>query len=129
MYKKLKNEFSGALSGKGLEFGGSFGRVEATGYGAVYFAEKMLNSHNDTLKGKKVAISGAGNVAFHVIQKLYDYGAIPITCSDSKGFIYDESGINLQLLTKLLHNLSKFVNLIKNPYFRDFNKIYKRRYR
>jgi glutamate dehydrogenase (NADP+) len=73
MYKKLKNEFSRALSGKGLEFGGSFGRIEATGYGAVYFAEKMLNSHNDTLKGKKVAVSGAGNVAFHAIQKLYEY--------------------------------------------------------
>jgi glutamate dehydrogenase (NADP+) len=101
MYKKLTNKFNGALSGKGLEFGGSFCRVEATGYGAVYFAEKMLNSHNDTLKGKKVAVSGAGNVAYHVIQKLYEYDAIPVTCSDSKGFIYDENGINLQILTKL----------------------------
>jgi len=101
MYKKLTNKFNGALSGKGLEFGGSFCRIQATGYGAVYFAEKMLNSHNDTLKGKKVAVSGAGNVAYHVIQKLYEYEAIPVTCSDSKGFIYDEDGINLQLITKL----------------------------
>jgi glutamate dehydrogenase (NADP+) len=101
MYKKLTNRFDGALSGKGVEFGGSFCRIESTGYGAVYFAEKMLNSHNDTLKGKKVAVSGAGNVAFHVMQKLYEYGAIPVTCSDSKGFIYDKEGINLHILTKL----------------------------
>jgi len=101
MYKKLTNRFDGALSGKSVEFGGSFCRVEATGYGAVYFAEKMLNSHNDTLKGKKVAVSGAGNVAFHVMQKLYEYGAIPVTCSDSKGYIFDADGINLQILTHL----------------------------
>ncbi|NPA55537.1 MAG: NADP-specific glutamate dehydrogenase [Epsilonproteobacteria bacterium] len=101
MYKKLTNRFDGALSGKPIEFGGSFCRVEATGYGAVYFAEKMLNSHNDTLKDKTVAVSGAGNVAFHVIKKLYEFQAIPVTCSDSTGYIYDKEGINLQILDKL----------------------------
>jgi glutamate dehydrogenase (NADP+) len=131
MYKKLKNEFSGALSGKGLEFGGSFGRIEATGYGAVYFAEKMLNSHNDTLKGKKVAVSGAGNVAFHVIQKLYEYGAIPITCSDSKGFIYDENGINLQTLTKIKkeshQSLEKYIEYRKYATYTPKEKYHKTR--
>lgn len=101
MYKKIKNRFEGTITGKSIGMGGSFCRVEATGYGAVYFTEKMLNSHNDTLKDKKVAVSGAGNVAFHVIKKLYEYEAIPVTCSDSRGFIYDPDGINLQILQKL----------------------------
>jgi len=120
MYKKLTNRFDGSLSGKGIEFGGSFCRIEATGYGAVYFAEKMLNSHNDTLKGKRVAVSGAGNVAFHVIQKLYEHGALPVTCSDSKGFIYDESGINLQTLVKLKQE--KHESLVKYVEHRKYAK-------
>ena len=131
MYKKLTNKFDGALSGKPLEFGGSFCRVEATGYGAVYFAEKMLNSHNDTLKGKKVAVSGAGNVAFHVIQKLYEFGAIPVTCSDSKGFIYDEDGVNLQLLTKLKieshQSLEKYIEHRKYAKYIPREKFHKTR--
>jgi glutamate dehydrogenase (NADP+) len=131
MYKKLTNKFNGALSGKGLEFGGSFGRVEATGYGAVYFAEKMLNSHNDTLRGKKVAVSGAGNVAFHAIQKLYEYGALPVTCSDSKGFIYDENGINLQILTKIKkenhQSLAKYIEYRKYATYTPKEKYHKTR--
>jgi glutamate dehydrogenase (NADP+) len=131
MYKKLTNKFNGSLSGKGLEFGGSFCRVEATGYGAVYFAEKMLNSHNDTLKGKKVAVSGAGNVAYHVIQKLYEYGAIPVTCSDSKGFIYDENGISLQILTKLKkenhQSLEKYIEYRKYSTYTPKEKYHKTR--
>jgi glutamate dehydrogenase (NADP+) len=131
MYKKLTNKFDGALSGKPLEFGGSFCRIEATGYGAVYFAEKMLNSHNDTLKGKKVAVSGAGNVAFHVMQKLYEYDAIPVTCSDSKGFIYDEDGINLQLIAKLKHesheSLEKYVEYRKYAKYTPREKFHKTR--
>jgi glutamate dehydrogenase (NADP+) len=131
MYKKLTNRFDGALSGKSVEFGGSFGRVEATGYGAVYFAEKMLNSHNCTLKGKKVAVSGAGNVAFHVIQKLYEYGAIPVTCSDSRGFVYDEDGINIQVLSKLKieshESLEKYVEYRKYAKYTPKLKYHKAR--
>jgi len=131
MYKKLKNRFDGAISGKSIEFGGSFCRIQATGYGAVYFAEKMLNSHNDTLKGKKVAVSGAGNVAFHVMQKLYEYGAVPITCSDSKGFIYDEDGINLQIITKLKRenreSLEKYVEHRKYAKYTPRAKFHKTR--
>ena len=132
MYKKLANRFDGALSGKGLEFGGSFCRIQATGYGAVYFAEKMLNSHNDSLRGKTVAVSGAGNVAFHVIQKLYEYGAIPVTCSDSKGFIYDDNGINLQILTKLKkenhESLVKYVEHRKYAKYTPKEKYHKTRH-
>ena len=131
MYKKLANRFDGALSGKGLEFGGSFCRIQATGYGAVYFAEKMLNSHNDSLRGKTVAVSGAGNVAFHVIQKLYEYGAIPVTCSDSKGFIYDDNGISLQILTKLKkenhESLAKYVEHRKYAKYTPKEKYHKTR--
>jgi len=130
-YKKLTNRFDGALSGKPLEFGGSFCRVEATGYGAVYFAEKMLNSHNDTLRGKRVAVSGAGNVAFHIMQKLYEFGAIPVTCSDSKGFIYDEDGINLQLLIKLKQetheSLEKYIEHRKYAKYTPKSKFHKTR--
>jgi glutamate dehydrogenase (NADP+) len=131
MYKKLTNRFDGALSGKNVEFGGSFCRIEATGYGAVYFAEKMLNSHNDTLKAKKVAVSGAGNVAFHVMQKLYEYDALPVTCSDSKGYIYDEEGINLQLLMKLKidnhQSLEKYVEHRKYAKYTPKEKYHKTR--
>jgi len=105
--------------------------MEATGYGAVYFAEKMLNSHNDTLKGKKVAVSGAGNVAFHVMQKLYEFGAIPVTCSDSKGFIYDKDGINLQLLTRLKiqnhESLEKYIEHRKYATYTPREKFHKTR--
>ena len=131
MYKKLTNKFDGALTGKGIEYGGSFCRIEATGYGAVYFAEKMLNSHNDTLRGKKVAVSGAGNVAFHVMKKLYEFGAIPVTCSDSKGFIYDEDGINLQLISKLKleshQSLEKYVEHRKYAKYTPKTKYHKTR--
>jgi len=131
MYKKLKNSFDGALTGKPLEFGGSFCRVEATGYGAVYFAEKMLNSHNDTLKDKIIAVSGAGNVAFHVMQKLYEFGALPVTCSDSKGFIYDKDGINLQILTKLKKeshkSLEEYIKFRPNAKYTSRDKFHKTR--
>ncbi len=97
-YKKLKNEFTGVLTGKGINWGGSLIRPEATGYGNVYFASEMLATRGLTLEGKKCLISGSGNVAQYTAEKLIELGAIPITMSDSNGFIIDESGINREKL-------------------------------
>jgi len=97
-YKRLTGCFEGVLTGKGLNWGGSLARTEATGYGSVYFAENILNKYNDSLKGKICTVSGAGNVALYTIQKLYTLGAIPVTCSDSKGMIYDKNGIDFNTL-------------------------------
>ena len=94
MYKKLRNEFTGVLTGKGLNWGGSLIRPEATGYGAVYFADEMLKTRNDTLEGKVALVSGSGNVAQYTTEKLLDYGAKVVTLSDSSGYIYDEEGID-----------------------------------
>jgi glutamate dehydrogenase (NADP+) len=92
-YKRLKNEFVGILTGKALNWGGSLIRPEATGYGAVYFAEEMLKTRNETFKGKKCTVSGSGNVAQYTVEKLNQLGAIPVTLSDSDGFIHDAKGI------------------------------------
>ncbi|MEZ8341191.1 NADP-specific glutamate dehydrogenase [Vibrio cyclitrophicus] len=100
-YKRLTGRYEGVLTGKSLLWGGSLGRKEATGYGAVYFAECILNDRQDTLKGKKCLVSGAGNVAIYAIEKLYHIGALPVTCSDSRGAIYHEKGIDLELLKQL----------------------------
>ncbi len=97
-YKKLTGTFEGILTGKGLNWGGSLGRTEATGFGSVFFAEHILNKHKDSLKGKICTISGSGNVATYTIQKLYDMDAIPVACSDSQGTIYHKSGIELEAL-------------------------------
>ncbi|MBD1572020.1 NADP-specific glutamate dehydrogenase [Vibrio sp. S17_S38] len=97
-YKRLTGRYEGVLTGKSLLWGGSLARKEATGYGAVYFAQYMLEDRNDSLKGKKCLISGAGNVAIYAIEKLYQLGAIPVSCSDSRGTIYHEKGIDLNLL-------------------------------
>ncbi len=102
MYKKLRNEFTGVLTGKGLNWGGSLIRPEATGYGAVYFADEMLKTRNDTLDGKVALVSGAGNVAQYTIEKLLDYGAKPVTVSDSSGYIYDEEGIDREKLAYIM---------------------------
>ncbi|UUM32804.1 NADP-specific glutamate dehydrogenase [Vibrio japonicus] len=100
-YKRLTGRYEGVFTGKSLLWGGSLARKEATGYGAVYFAEYMLNDRQDSLKGKKCLVSGAGNVAIYAIEKLYHKGAIPVSCSDSKGTIYHEQGIDLELLKQL----------------------------
>jgi len=108
MYKKLKNEFSGVLTGKGLGWGGSLIRAEATGYGAVYFACEMLEHKGKTIEGKRCLVSGSGNVAQYTIEKLLQLGAIPLTISDSNGYIYDEEGIDfekLEYIKKLKNNL------------------------
>ncbi len=101
MYKKLANKYEGVLTGKSLKWGGSLARTEATGYGAVYFAKYMLEDRGETLEGKKCVVSGSGNVSIYTIEKLYHLGAIPVTCSDSNGMIYDEAGIDLELLKDL----------------------------
>ncbi|MBA1147908.1 NADP-specific glutamate dehydrogenase [Ectothiorhodospiraceae bacterium WFHF3C12] len=97
-YRRLTGRYEGALTGKGLAWGGSLGRVEATGYGCVYFAENMLNARHESLEGNTCLVSGAGNVAIHTIEKLYQLGAIPVTCSDSTGTIHDHRGVDLDLL-------------------------------
>jgi glutamate dehydrogenase (NADP+) len=97
-YKRLRNEFTGVLTGKGLNWGGSLIRPEATGYGCVYFAAEMLAARNDTLKGKICLVSGSGNVAQYTVEKLIEMGARPTTLSDSDGYIYDEAGIDREKL-------------------------------
>jgi glutamate dehydrogenase (NADP+) len=93
-YKRLRNEFTGVLTGKGLNWGGSLIRPEATGYGCVYFASEMLASRKQTLEGKRCLVSGSGNVAQYTVEKLLDFGAVPVTLSDSSGYVYDEAGID-----------------------------------
>ncbi len=93
-YKRLKNEFTGVLTGKGLNWGGSLIRPEATGYGAVYFAAEMLSTRGQTLEGKKCLVSGSGNVAQYTVEKINRLGGKAITLSDSTGYIYDEAGID-----------------------------------
>ena len=97
-YKRLRNEFTGVLTGKGLNWGGSLIRPEATGYGTVYFAEEMLKTRNENLKGKVALVSGSGNVAQYTVEKLLDLGAKPITLSDSNGIVHDEAGIDREKL-------------------------------
>jgi glutamate dehydrogenase (NADP+) len=102
-YKRLRNEFTGVFTGKGREWGGSLIRPEATGYGAVYFAEEMLKTKGESLKGKKVVISGSGNVAQFATQKATELGAKVLTLSDSSGFIYDPEGIDKGKLDYVMH--------------------------
>ena len=101
-YKRLKNEFTGVLTGKGVSWGGSLIRPEATGYGVVYFTQEMLESKNDGLKDKKVVISGSGNVAQYAAEKCLQLGAKIYTMSDSSGYIYDPQGINLDKLAFIM---------------------------
>ncbi|MBP7219261.1 MAG: NADP-specific glutamate dehydrogenase [Paludibacteraceae bacterium] len=98
MYKKLTHEFTGTFTGKGIEFGGSLIRPEATGYGNIYFLLNMLATRNIDIKGKKCLISGSGNVAQYTCEKLIELGAIPVTLSDSNGYIYDPEGITREKL-------------------------------
>ena len=102
MYKRLKNEFTGVMTGKGLTWGGSVIRPEATGYGAVYFAEEMLKTRKEDLKDKVCLVSGSGNVAQYTIEKLNSLGAKAVTASDSGGFIYDEEGITREKLAFII---------------------------
>jgi len=97
-YKRIRNEFTGVLTGKGINWGGSLIRPEATGYGAVYFASEMLNTRGETLEGKTCLVSGSGNVAQYTTEKVLDLGGKVLTLSDSSGYIYDEDGIDREKL-------------------------------
>ena len=98
-YKRLRNEFTGVLTGKGLSYGGSLARTEATGYGLCYYTQQALKTlRNTDFSGKKVAVSGSGNVAIYAIQKVHQLGGKVVTCSDSTGWIYDENGIDVAVL-------------------------------
>jgi glutamate dehydrogenase (NADP+) len=101
-YKRLRNEFSGTLTGKGLTWGGSLIRPEATGYGCVYFASEMLKSAGDTLAGKTCLVSGSGNVSQYTVEKLLDLGAKPVTVSDSNGVIHDADGVDREKLAWIM---------------------------
>lgn len=105
-YKRLTGRYEGVLTGKGLDWGGSIGRKEATGYGTVYFAQHMLHARGQDIAGKTCLVSGAGNVAIYTIEKLYQLGALPVTCSDSRGTLHHRAGINLETL-KLLKEVKR----------------------
>ena len=101
IYKKINNRYEGVLTGKGLTYGGSLARTEATGYGLIYLTQEMLKSNGTDLKGKICTVSGAGNVAIYAIQKAHQLGAKVVTCSDSTGWIYDADGIDVDLLKEV----------------------------
>jgi glutamate dehydrogenase (NADP+) len=123
-YKRLANKFTGVLTGKGLSWGGSLIRPEATGYGCVYFAAEMLKTRKDSLEGKLCLVSGSGNVSQYTVEKLLDFGAMPITLSDSDGAIYDPDGINREKLAWVMElknvyrgRIRKYVDQFKKAIF------------
>jgi len=120
-YKRLRNEFTGVLTGKGLNWGGSLIRPEATGYGCVYFAEEMLKSRKDSLQGKLCLVSGSGNVSQYTIEKLLHLGAKPLTVSDSNGVIYDPDGLDREKLAYILE-----LKNVKRGRIRDYSDRYKK---
>ena len=120
-YKRLRNEFTGVLTGKGLGWGGSLIRPEATGYGCVYFADEMLKTKKDKLEGKICLVSGSGNVSQYTIEKLLDFGAKPVTCSDSNGVIYDPDGIDREKLAWVMEQKN-----VKRGRIRDYADKFKK---
>ena len=128
MYKRLKNEFTGVMTGKGLTWGGSVIRPEATGYGAVYFAEEMLKTRKEDLKGKTALVSGSGNVSQYTVEKLITLGAKPVTMSDSSGYIFDEEGITREKLAFVMDlknvrrgRMSEYADKFKGAVFTPVN--------
>ena len=128
-YKRLRNEFTGVLTGKGINWGGSLIRPEATGYGVVYFTEKMLKNKGDDFKNKKVAISGSGNVAQYACEKCIQLGATVVTMSDSKGYIHDSDGIDkdklawiMNLKNKQRGRISQYIEKYPNSTFHEGEK-------
>src|SRR5512136_2042133 len=122
-YKRLRNDFTGVLTGKGLNWGGSLIRPEATGYGCVYFVEEMLKTKGESLKGKICTVSGSGNVAQYTVEKLLDLGAKPVTLSDSDGFIYAEDGIGKKELAFVME-----LKNIKRGRIKECTKAFKCKY-
>lgn len=123
-YKRIANEFTGVLTGKGLKWGGSLIRPEATGYGCVYFAQEMLKTRNETLEGKVCVVSGSGNAAQYTVEKLIQCGAKVVTMSDSNGFIYDKDGINEEKLAWIMDlknvrrgRIKEYAEKFKVPYY------------
>ena len=117
-YKRLTSSFEGVLTGKGLKWGGSLARKEATGYGSVYFADNMLKARGKNMEGATCAVSGSGNVAIYTVEKLYQMGAKPVTVSDSRGCIYHPAGINLEVLQQVKEqeraSLTRYAELCKD---------------
>ena len=122
-YKRFRNEFTGVLTGKGIEWGGSLIRPEATGYGQVYFAEEMLKTRNDSLKGKICTVSGSGNVAQYATEKATQLGAKVVTCSDSNGFVYDPAGIDKEKLAYIM-----WLKNVKRGRISEYTEKYKAEY-
>lgn len=123
-YKKLKNSVdSGVLTGKGLTYGGSLARKEATGYGLVYFVDEMLKDNGNTIEGKTVVISGSGNVAIYATEKVQELGGKVVALSDSSGYIYDENGINLDVVKEIKEvkrgRISEYINYVNSAKFTE----------
>ena len=123
-YKRITNSFNGVLTGKGIPFGGSLGRTEATGYGLCYFVEEMLNCmRNDSFKGKRVVISGSGNVATYAVEKATQLGAKVVTVSDSNGYIVDENGIDLDVVKQIKQvergRIKEYANRVKGSEYHE----------
>ena len=125
-YKRLTTRYEGVLTGKGLTYGGSLARTEATGYGTVYFTDAMLKDHGDSLKGKKCAVSGSGNVAIYCCEKLIQLGATPVTVSDSNGTIYDPNGIKVDVLKQVKEveraRLTRYAELVPTAQYTPVDK-------
>jgi glutamate dehydrogenase (NADP+) len=126
-YKRIRNEWVGVLTGKGLSYGGSLARTEATGYGLCYFTREMLKDlANDSFQGKTVVISGSGNVAQYACQKATELGAKVVTVSDSNGYIYDPNGINLDVVLDLKNNkrarIKEYANIVKGSEYHEGSK-------
>ena len=119
-YKRLRNEFTGVLTGKGLSYGGSLARTEATGYGLCYFTEEMLSCmKNDSFKGKTVVVSGSGNVAIYATQKATEFGAKVVAMSDSNGYIYDPNGINLDVKEVERGRIKEYCNRVQGATYTE----------
>lgn len=125
-YKRLTTRYEGVLTGKGLTYGGSLARTEATGYGTVYFTDAMLKDRDDSLKGKKCAVSGSGNVAIYCCEKLIQLGATPVTVSDSNGTIYDPNGIKVDVLKQVKEveraRLTRYAELVPTAQYTPVDK-------
>jgi glutamate dehydrogenase (NADP+) len=122
-YKRIANQFSGVLTGKGISYGGSLARTEATGYGLCYFTQEMLENEGKTFAGKKVVISGSGNVAIYATEKAAALGATVIALSDSKGFIHDPKGVNLGLIKAIkLENRGRIFEYVKTEKHAEYHE-------